>query len=258
MEVMKKIRSIIIILALLVSATAMAQSDMPTTWFEEGNAAYNEGNYDLALEKYGHIVDFGVESAPLYYNMGNVYYKLKEYPLSILYYEKALKLDPRNEDIKVNLEIANLAVADKIEKIPEPFYVRWWNSLKSLFSVDGWAWVSIVAFVLTLFCLYLFLMSRRTGVRKVGFFVGLLTLLALVLSVTFAIGKHRQLSRQDEAIVTTPTVTVKSSPSVSSVDLFVLHEGSKVQILDRSMEWNKVRIADGSEGWLQAEDMIAF
>ena len=245
-------------MALLTSAVAMAQSDMPGTWFEEGNAAYNEGNYELALEKYWHIVDFGVESAPLYYNMGNAYYKMKEYPLSILYYEKALKLDPGNEDIKVNLEIANLAVADKIEKLPEPFFVRWWNSLKSMFSADGWAWVSIITFALTLFCLYLFLMSRRTGVRKAGFFVGLLTLIVLALSVTFAIGKYNTLSRQDEAIITTPTVTVKSSPSTSSVDLFVLHEGSKVQILDQSMEWSKVRIADGSEGWLLSEDMIAF
>ena len=199
-----------------------------------------------------------MESASLFYNIGNTYYKQREFPLSILYYEKALKLDPGNEDIRTNLEIANMAVSDKIEKIPEPFYTRWWNDLKSLFSADGWAWVSIVAFALTLLCLYLFLMARRTGLRKIGFFVGLVMVLALALSVTFAIEKKNGLSRQDQAIITTPTVTVKSSPSTSGVDLFVLHEGSKVKILDHSMEWNKVRIADGSEGWLQAEDMIAF
>ena len=101
-------------------------------------------------------------------------------------------------------------------------------------------------------------MARRAGLRKAGFFVGLLMVLALAFSVTLAIEKKNGLSRQDQAIITTPTVTVKSSPSTSGVDLFVLHEGSKVKILDRSMEWNKVRIADGSEGWLQAEDMIAF
>lgn len=255
---MKNLKIILIMMGLLTAATVTAQSDMPQSWFEEGNAAYNEGNYDLALEKYGHIVDFGEESASLYYNMGNTYYKLREYPLSILYYEKALKLDPRNADIKTNLEIANLAVADRIEKLPEPFYTRWWNSLKSLFSIDGWAWVSIVAFALTLLCLYLFLMARRTGLRKAGFFVGLLMVVALALSITFAVEKNAGLSREDQAIITTPTVTVKSSPSTSGIDLFVLHEGSKVKILDRSMEWNKIRIADGSEGWLQAEEMIAF
>lgn len=255
---MKYSKIIFFMMGMLAAATVMAQSDMPQTWFEEGNAAYNEGNYDLALEKYGHIVDFGVESAPLYYNMGNTYYKQRNYPLSILYYEKALKLDPGNEDIRTNLEIANLAVSDKIEKLPEPFYTRWWNSLKSLLSADGWAWVSIVAFALTLLCLYLFLMARRAGLRKAGFFAGLLMVLALAFSITLAIENKTGLSRQDQAIITQPTVTVKSSPSISGVDLFVLHEGSKVKILDRSMEWNKIRIADGSEGWLQADDMIAF
>ncbi|MBO4328443.1 MAG: tetratricopeptide repeat protein [Bacteroidales bacterium] len=255
---MNRIASIVIMMGLLVSAAATAQSEMPRTWFEEGNAAYNEGNYGEALERYGQIVDFGLESAELYYNMGNAYYKSKAYPMAILYFEKALKLDPANRDIKTNLEIANLAVADKIEPIPQPFYQRWWNRLKSLCSVDGWAWVGIVAFALTLLCFFAFLMARRMGVRKLGFFAGLPMLAVLVLSVAFALGRHNDLLRQDEAIVMTPTVTVMSSPSETSVDLFVLHEGTKVTILDRAADWNKIRIADGSEGWLPASDMVAF
>ncbi|MBP5572851.1 MAG: tetratricopeptide repeat protein [Bacteroidales bacterium] len=255
---MKRIASIVIMMGLMVSSAAMAQSEMPLTWFEEGNAAYNEGNYEQALEHYGKIVDFGLESAELYYNMGNAYYKSKAYPMAILYYEKALKLDPGNADLKTNLEIANLAVADKIEPIPQPFYERWWNRLKAMASADGWAWVSIVAFALTMLCLFVFLMARRTGLRKLGFFVGLPMLVALALSVAFAWGKQAELKHQGEAIIMTPTVTVMSSPSETSVDLFVLHEGAKVSILDRTADWNKVRIADGSEGWLPASDMIAF
>lgn len=255
---MNRIKIVIVMISLLASGLCMAQEDMTRVWFEEGNAAYNEGKYEQALERYSHIVDFGMESPELYYNMGNVYYKMRSYPMSILYYEKALKLDPGNEDIRTNLEIANLAVVDKIDKIPESFIVRWWNGLKSLCSADGWAWVSISAFALTLLCLYLFLMSRRTGWRKAGFFAGLLMLLALGLSVAFAIGKQRDLVRQGEAIIITPTVTVMSSPSESSVDLFVLHEGTKVSILDSAKEWKKVKIADGSVGWLPADDMIAF
>ena len=178
--------------------------------------------------------------------------------MSILYYEKALKLDPSNEDIKVNLEIANLAIVDKINQIPQSFIMRWWNGLRSLLSADGWAWVSVVAFALVLVCLYAFLMSRRMGWRKVGFFAGLVMLVCLGLSVAFAIDKQYDLKHQDEAIIVTPTVTVKSSPNSSSVDLFVLHEGTKVSILDSAEEWNKIKIADGSVGWLLSTDMIAF
>jgi len=247
-----------LLLVMALSGTAQESGESYKIWFEEGNAAYNEGSYEQALDRYNQIVESGLESAPLYYNMGNAYYKSKDYPHAILYYEKALKLEPGNEDIRTNLEIANLAIVDKIEPIPQSFLVRGWNNLKSMFAVDGWAWMSVVAFALLLSCLFLFLMARRTGLRKLGFFAGLLFVLVFVISMIFAIEKHNDLKEQDEAIVMTPTVTVKSSPNVSSVDLFVLHEGTKVRILDYTEQWNKIKIADGSVGWLQAKEMVAF
>lgn len=235
-----------------------AQSDSYENWLVEGNAAYDEGNYEQALTLYGQIEEAGVESAALYYNMGNTFYKMKSYPKAILYYEKALKLDPGNEDIRTNLEIANMAIVDKINVLPQSFIKRWWNGLKQSFSADGWAWVSVAMLGLLLICLFVFLMSRRTGWRKSGFFVGLVAVVCLAFSLVFAIGQYRDLKYQDEAIIMTPTVTAKSSPSVNSVDLFVLHEGTKVRILDSAKDWNKIRIADGSLGWLQASDMVAF
>ncbi|MBR4391607.1 MAG: tetratricopeptide repeat protein [Bacteroidales bacterium] len=258
---MKRIMKAIVLLVLLgmsglCASQAFANSEK--TWFEEANAAYNDGDYEQALVKYSQVLDLGLESAPLYYNMGNAYYKMKDYPHAILYYEKALKLDPGNEDIRTNLDIANMAIVDKIERIPQHFISRWWNGLKSLFSVDGWAWVSVISFALVLLCLFMFLLARRTGWRKVGFFMGLPMLAVMVLSIVFAIGKYRDVNTQDKAIVMTPTVTVKSSPSVSSVDLFVLHEGTKVRILDTAKDWNKIRIADGSVGWIQMKDVTAF
>lgn len=247
-----------VLMAILLMATSIGMAQETNDWFEEGNAAYNEGNYDQALTMYENIVESGMESAALYYNMGNTYYKMKEYPHAILYYEKALKLDPSNEDIRTNLEIANLAVVDKINEIPQSFISRWWNGLKSSFSVDGWAWISVASFAMLLLCLFLFFMARRTGLRKAGFFVGLLMVVCLSLSLVFAIGKQRDLNRQDEAIIMTPTVTAKSSPSEKGIDLFVLHEGTKVRVLDAASEWCKIRIADGSVGWLQAKDMEVF
>ena len=257
---MKKTVLIVFVLALWVSGVCRAQltSVSYNNWFEDGNAAYNEGNYEQAMTFYSSIVEAGMESAALYYNMGNTYYKMKDYPHAILYYEKALKLDPGDEDIRVNLEIANLAVVDKINPIPQSFLARWWDGVRMSFSADGWAWLSIFAFALLLVCLFVFLMSRRTGLRKAGFFVGLIALICLVLSVVFAIENQRSLARHDQAIVMTPTVTVKSSPSDQSVDLFVLHEGTKVRVLDSAKDWNKIRIADGSVGWLPASDMTEF
>ena len=240
---------------LLVSIAGMAQAN---EWFKTANEAYNDGDFEQALALYSDIENSWVESAELYYNMGNTYYKMKKYPMSILYYEKALKLDPGDEDIRANLEIANLAVVDKINELPQSFIARWWNGTKSRLSADGWAWISVSAFALLLLCLFAFLMARRTVLRKAGFFAGLVFLLCLVFSVVFAVGNYADQRRQDEAIVMTSTVNVKSSPSDASVDLFVLHEGAKVRILDSTKGWNKIRIADGSVGWLQAESMIAF
>lgn len=253
-------RTIVLLIVLMMSVAGMAQ--LPSVsynyWFGEGNAAYNEGDYEQALTFYEQVVEAGYESADLYYNMGNTYYKMKRYPMSILYYEKALKLNPGDEDIRANLEIANLTVVDKINVIPQSFIGRWWNGIKASFSADGWAWVSVILFALFLIFLFAFLMARRTGLRKVGFFAGLLLLICLVFSVVFAVEKYQDMRCQDEAIVMTPTITVKSSPSDSSVDLFVLHEGAKVRIMESTNGWNKIKIADGSIGWLQEETMIAF
>ena len=178
--------------------------------------------------------------------------------MAILYYEKALKLRPGDDDIQANLEIANLAVVDKINAIPQSFFVKWWNGVKSKFSADGWAWVSMVTFALLLLCVFAFLMARRAALRKVGFFAGLVLLVCMVFSVVFAMEKYQDMSRHDEAIIMTPTITVKSSPSDNAVDLFVLHEGAKVRLLDSSQGWNKIKIADGSVGWLREDVMIAF
>lgn len=257
---MKKIALIGLVLVFWASGVCRAQltSVSYNNWFEDGNTAYDEGNYEQAMTFYNSIVEVGMESADLYYNMGNTYYKMKDYPHAILYYEKALKLNPGDEDTRVNLEIANLAVVDKINPIPQSFLKRWWNNLKSLFSADGWAWLGVGLFAVLLTCLFAFLMSRRTGLRKLGFFVGLVALLCLTLSVIFAVESQRSLSRHDEAIVMTPTVTVMSSPSDQSVGLFVLHEGAKVRVLDSARDWNKIKIADGSVGWLPASDMTEF
>ena len=242
----------------LVSANRVLAQDDTEVWFDQANAAYNATAYDSALMLYNRIVDAGLESSALYFNMGDAYYKTREYPMAIYCYEKALKLDPSNEDARVNLEIANAAIVDKIEPVPQSFIVRGWNNLKVCFSGDQWAVLSVIAFAFLLVCLFLFLRASRTGWRKTGFFVGLIMLVILVLSVLFAAQLKREALTDDHAIVMTPTVTVKSSPNEASVDLFVLHEGTKVTLLDEADGWNKIKIANGSIGWLPEQSMRSF
>ena len=251
-------RYTLLIILSFAALTMKAQTQMNEQWFEQANAAYNVGNYDSAMVLYEQILATDVESVPLYYNMGNAYYKMREYPMAIYCYEKALKLDPSNDDVRTNLAIANLAIVDKIEPVPQSFIVKGWNGLKHSLSTDQWAYCSIVAFALLLVAVWLFIRARRTGWRKVGFFGGIIVALVLAFSVLFAAQLKNASLKQDQAIVMTPTVTVKSSPNTASVDLFVLHEGTKVSILDEADGWSKIKIANGSVGWLQSDFMRTF
>ena len=247
-----------LLIVFLFAALMTKAQNTAEQWFEQANAAYNMGNYDSARVLYEKILATDVESAPLYYNMGNAYYKMREYPMAIFCYEKALKIDPSDDDARTNLEIANLAIVDKIKPLPQSILVRGWNGMKHWLSGDQWAYLSLVVFALLLFAVGLFLRARRMGLRKLGFFGGIVMALVFGLSVLFAAQlKHASLT-EDQAIVMTPTVTVKSSPNAASVDLFVLHEGSKVSLLDEADGWSKIKIANGSVGWLQTDFIRSF
>ena len=247
-------------LLILLSLFALVGNAQESTeaWFEEANAAYNMDRYDTAIILYEKILANEVESVPLYFNMGNAYYKTRAYPMAIYYYEKALKLAPSNEEVQTNLVIANRAIVDKIEPVPESFIVKAWHNVRACFSGDQWAWCSIVFFALLLVAVFLFLRSRKVGLRKLGFFGGIVFLVAFGLSVAFAAQLKQASETQDQAILMSPTVTVKSSPSETSVDLFVLHEGTKVTVLETVNGWSKIKIANGSVGWLPEDSMRTF
>lgn len=249
-------RLLIIIFAVLSAQCVQAQS--VDELFAAANEQYNNGCFDSALATYNLIIDREYESAMLYFNIGNTYYKKHNYPMSILNYEKALKLNPNNDDIRQNLAIANLHISDKIEPMPEIFLKRWWRSLANAFTTDAWAIITIAMLAIVLGSLILFFKSHSRGLRKTGFFAALVALILLVISLIIAIQKYNYIRNHDEAIVMTPTITVKSSPTATSVDLFVLHEGSKVSILDETGTWRKIRIANGSTGWLPEESMERF
>jgi len=245
----EKINKIIFII-LLLSNSLLSLAQTPKQLLEKGNTYYGEAVYDSALITYHAVLDKGYVSDALYYNLGNTYFKLKDIPSAILFYEKSLKINPSHEDVKNNLQIANSMIVDKIEIIPQLFFRVWWTAFYTMLPANSWAWISVFIFLMTLVSIYLYLTSFNTVVRKTSFFSGIVLIFLTVMSFGLASQKYYYTQQTNEAIVFTPTITIKSSPAQSSVDLFVLHEGTKVALLDKTNGWTKIRIANGSVGWL--------
>ncbi len=223
--------------------------------FLRANKAYNHRLYDSAANNYQRILQQGKVSATLYYNLGNAYYKDNNVPLAILYYEKAKKLAPNDADINYNLSIANTMIVDKIDKIPELFFKKWWHYFYNLFNADVWAMLSIISFAVLVAFLGLFILGGGRKTKRIAFFFGLLFLFTSAVSFGLASQKYYYTKQHSEAIIFTPTITAKSSPSDSAVDLFVIHEGTKVSVLDKVDNWVKIKISNGSIGWLPSKSL---
>ena len=243
---MKKITFVIFIL--LFALGSMASENQLI--IAKANKAYSDGLYTNAADLYKQVITSGYSSWELYYNLGNTYYKLNDFPSAILYYEKAKKLNPGNEDIDFNLKVTNNKISDKIEPLPELFYKQWYRGLVESFPVDTWSWIVIIAFILAMGSASVFIISRRVIIRKTSFWLGVLLFVLSLCSFLFAYQNYQTLNNNSAAIIFAPTVTVKSSPDEKSIDLFVLHEGTKVQIIDNIGVWYEIRISSGSIGWL--------
>jgi tetratricopeptide (TPR) repeat protein len=221
----------------------------------KANKAYTDGLFTNAVDLYKEVLTSGNESWELYYNLGNSYYKMNDFASAILYYEKAKKMNPGNEDINFNLKVTNNKIADKIEPLPELFYKQWYRNLSELFPVDIWSRITILTFILSLLFALFYVMSQRVFLRKMGFWAGILFFILSLVSVHFSVQNYKTLQNNTEAIIFAPTVTIKSSPDEKSIDLFVLHEGTKVNILDNIGNWYEIRIANGSVGWLPVSSL---
>ena len=180
------------------------------------NNEYNEGHYEIAIDHYRDVIDKGYISAELFYNLGNAYFKTDAIPESILYFEKALKLDPKNKDIQFNLNIANSRKIDKIEEVPDLFYIKWWNSFMALFSPNNWAVIAIVLFVSIFVFGAFFFISRSYRIRKTSFWLSVVAVVFFMLSLLFSIQSYDEFVSDNYAIVFDPTITIKSAWKLSS------------------------------------------
>ena len=221
----------------------------------EADSAYVRGEYQQAITDYEALLKQG-GSAELYYNLGNAYYRTENITKAVLNYERALLLSPGDRDIRFNLQIARSKTIDKIVPESEMFFITWYRALVNLMSVDAWARVALISLTLVIVLLLVYLFASRIWLRKVGFFGGILLLAVFVFSNLFAWQQKQNLLFRKGAIVVSPSVTVKSTPAKNGTDLFVLHEGTKVDITDASMRgWLGIRIADGKEGWVERKQL---
>lgn len=241
---------------LVADASAFsAAKQMVNVTKAEGDSAYVNNDFASAIQIYESLLQKG-EAPEIYYNLGNSYYKMDDIARAILNYERALLLSPGNADIRANLEIARSKAIDKVTPIPEIFFVTWIKSLVNSQSSDAWARTGIVSFLLFLVSLAIFLFTQHIKWKKVGFSASVLLLVVTVLSNVFASQQKNFLTERNDAIILSPSVTVRSTPSESGTSLFILHEGRKVEIKDNSMrEWKEIRLEDGKVGWVPASSV---
>lgn len=232
-----------------IGATAMATLPSDTLW-SQANTAYIQSDFKRAIELYGEILQRGECSVKLYYNLGNAYYKENRLGKAILNYNRALMLDPTDEDVAYNMALANARTVDKIDSVPEFFLKSWARTVGQTFGSDGWAMIGIVALGLGFAAIILWLLSDTTLWRKFGFYVGILAISASLISTYYAAYQRNRQLLSDEAIVMNLVAPVKSSPSDGSKDIFVLHEGTKVRVTEELNGWSEIVLSDGNKGWV--------
>ena len=222
---------------------------------QEADSAYATENYTLAIEKYQQLTDVS-DDADVYYNLGNAYYKNGDVARAVLNYERALLLRPWDTDVKHNLKLASSKTIDKIIPQSEMFFITWFKNIISLLTVDIWSTIAIISFTITLVLLLLYLLSNKLIIRKVSFFTSIFMLVVCILTNIFAYVQYKKYTTRNEAIVMATSINVKSTPNQTGTNVFVIHAGTKVTIVDDTMnEWKEIQLSDGKIGWVETSDI---
>lgn len=244
----KKLFEILIVIILVnVSVNSQTLEEL----MQIGNENYKNENYSEAIESYSKILNQGFESAALYFNIGNSYFKTGQIGRAILNYERALKMNPGDEDIQFNLRLAKTRTIDNIKEVPQLFIIDWWNLLISMFSVSGWALVLLVFYLLLLMFIALYFLSNNINLQRLSIYGGIVSsVFLLIFAIVLFASYHREVSF-DYGILVANSANVKVSPTEDSSDSFIIHEGIKFELQDQLDNWAKIKLADGKVGWLQ-------
>lgn len=239
----------------LSTLVALPNSTSPEQLLQTANTLYDKQLYDSALTYYNQLIDKGIPDAALYYNAGNSYFKRNQIGRAIVCYERALLLNPSDEDIRFNLELARSRITDKIDAIPGMFLLLWIQNTADIATTDQWATLSVICFIIGLVLMFLYFFARTIVFKKVGFYLGLTSLLVSAGTWYFAGNTYNNLYHNKFAIVTIPSLTAKSSPAVNGNNLFVVHEGLKVEITDKVGDWYEIKLPNGHKGWVENQSI---
>ncbi|WP_298996994.1 tetratricopeptide repeat protein [uncultured Tenacibaculum sp.] len=246
-------RKLAILLFFFVSINTLAQNT--DDLFSTANSLYKEGNYEEAVKLYEQIQSQDLVSSELYYNLGNCYYKLNKVAPTIYNYEKALKLNPLNEDAKNNLVLAKRLTLDRIEALPKSVFKKFNENYLQKLAYNTWAIVTvIISFIASVFFL-LFYFAYTPSKKRLYFTTSIISFLLLISSLVVTYTQYNQSKNTVEAIVFSEIVSVSNEPTNNSDEVFTLHEGTKVLVLDSVDNWKKIKLADGKIGWTQSENL---
>jgi tetratricopeptide (TPR) repeat protein len=252
-----KIKTIytVALICFLIPVSFLQAQNSNTEKFNQGVALFSSSQYKEALQLWTEIYNTGNRSAALDYNIGNAYFKLNDIPDAILFYERAYLLDPTDENINYNLQIARTLIVDRFQEIPELFFVRWYNLVSLLLSANSWAVISLAAFIICLSFLSFYLYSSKYRYKVIGFWLAMLFIIISASSLALTLRNKTLLFSGNKAIISSPLVHGKSSPDNSGNDLFILHEGTKITIEDEVGEWYEIRLSDGNKGWVPVNSL---
>lgn len=245
----------IVILLLTLSVTISAQFD---DLMEKGNNLYKNEQYEDAISLYKRILDNGYDSGALYYNIGNSYFRLGELGYAILNYEKAIKIDPGNEDAHYNLRLVNARIVDRIKELPDVPIMAYWDIVVTSFSLNGWLTIFLVFWILLLASIAVYYLVGRAKVQRFALMYGLFNITMIIIVGIFLLSSLHLESTTDYGILLKSTVTAKSSPDANQADAFVIHEGIKFQIEEELSDWTRIKLADGKVGWLPNDSFEAI
>ncbi|MCL1974287.1 MAG: tetratricopeptide repeat protein [Bacteroidetes bacterium] len=243
----------ILLLCVAGSITLSLFAQPVDSLWARANSAYMQADFQEACDVYTAIYNQGFGSAPLYYNLGNCAFKLAQYAKAVLWYERAKLLEPQNPDILYNLDLVNRFCLDKIENPPEFFLHTWIKEVRDSFSPNQWAWGSLLLLSGSALLLLLFFFGRSRGGRRLAFYLSLLAFLLCICAFSLGWSQKRVQNRHDYAVVMTSVAYIKSAPDQQGKDLFIIHEGAKMRILDQVGGWARIELADRRQGWMELQ-----